>query len=123
MRVWVVRNECQGSEQCVETAASVFATAESWLLAIPRASLSAKLEADRNFACRFYRAVAAFLADRLYVTTGRFGYGSHEQDVSAGDLDEVGEDVMEMVSMGALRFDKLVKHLLAGSHTGSFVGA
>lgn len=31
MRVWVVRSECQGSEQCVETAASVFATDDEYV--------------------------------------------------------------------------------------------
>jgi CRP/FNR family transcriptional regulator, cyclic AMP receptor protein len=88
--------------------ASVSALADSLLWAVSRERLTRKLGRDVGFAARFYRAIALFLADRLYVTVGRFGYGSHRQD---SDVDELQEEMMEDVSMGAIRFDRLLRHL------------
>lgn len=101
--------------------ASVFALQPSCLLAIPRTTLSAKLDKDGMFAARFYRAIASFLADRLYVTVGRFGYGSAQQDADKTDLDLIEDDAMESVSLAAVRFDKLVKHLRGANRAASFV--
>src|SRR5579864_4164628 len=49
--------------------ASVTAVQNSYLLVLPHEALSSKLTKDQGFAARFYRAIATFLADRLYVTT------------------------------------------------------
>jgi len=88
--------------------ASATATQDSQLLALSRESLSAKLAKDQGFAARFYKAIAGFLADRLYVTVGRFGYGSAQQDV---DVDELPDEAMDRIDLAAVRVDKLMKRL------------
>jgi CRP-like cAMP-binding protein len=97
--------------------ASVIALQDSHLLALSRPALATKLEVDSAFAARFYHAVASFLADRLYVTVGRFGYGSHQQDADAHRLEDT---TLGEFSLAATRFDKLLKHLSGESRGGSF---
>jgi CRP/FNR family transcriptional regulator, cyclic AMP receptor protein len=88
--------------------ASVVAVQQSQLLDLSRDLLLAKLSADQGFAARFYRAIGAFLADRLHVTVSRFGYGSAQQDA---DPDEIDDALMEDISLANVRFDKLLGHL------------
>jgi CRP/FNR family transcriptional regulator, cyclic AMP receptor protein len=88
--------------------ASVVATQDSLLLSLDRTVLSRKLQADGPFAARFYRAVANFLADRLYVTVGRFGYGNHQQD---SEVDQIDDAELEDVSIASMRFDQLLRRL------------
>lgn len=88
--------------------ASVTAIRNSKLLSLRRDVISAKLEKDQGFAARFYRALAKFLADRLHVTVGRFGYGSAQQDV---DPDELPDSDMDQLDLAAVRVDKLMKRL------------
>jgi len=88
--------------------ASVTALQDLEVLALSRESLTKKLAKDHGFAERFYRSIATFLADRLWVTVGRLGYGSGYQD---SDVDEVHESFFDNISLAAARFDKLVKHL------------
>jgi CRP/FNR family transcriptional regulator, cyclic AMP receptor protein len=88
--------------------ASVVAQRESWLLAIPRETLSSHLSKDTGFAARFYRSIAMFLADRLRTTVGRLGYGSVKQDAVA---EEISEDSLDVVSVAARRFDKMLRKL------------
>lgn len=98
-------------------AASVVAITESRLLALPRADLIAELQRNVGFAARFYRAIAAFLADRLFVTTSRLGYGAADQDE---DSSELNEQMMADVSLATIRFDKLLRHLSNDQTSGSF---
>jgi CRP/FNR family transcriptional regulator, cyclic AMP receptor protein len=88
--------------------ASVSAVTDSQVLAISRELLTAKLAADQGFAKRFYQSIATFLADRLYVTVGRFGYGSPQQDA---DLDELPETSIDEIDLATVRFDKLLRRL------------
>jgi len=88
--------------------AAVTAIRDSKLLALPRDLVMAKLAKDQGFAARFYRAVARFLADRLFVTVGRFGYGSAQQD---SDPDELPESAMDDLDLAAVRIDKLIRRL------------
>ena len=88
--------------------ASVIAAQDSRTLAIPRNILNARLERRPEFAARFYRALAVFLADRLRTTTGRLGYGNAPAD----DVDELADDQMEKLGLAATRFDKMLKRLL-----------
>lgn len=97
--------------------ASVAALQESKVLALSKTVLTAKLERDPGFAARFYRAIASFLADRLYVTTSRLGYGSDRPDV---DSDEIDESAMEDISLAAVRIDKLLRYLAGEQDIGSF---
>jgi CRP-like cAMP-binding protein len=88
--------------------ASVVAAQDSHLLVLPRAALTSKLQTDDAFAARFYRAVATLLADRLRKTTSYLGYGKWTEDT---DPDELDESLMDSVSLGATRFDRLLKQL------------
>lgn len=88
--------------------ASVVAARDSQVLALPREVLTAKLAKDHGFAERFYRAIAKFLADRLWVTVGRFGYGSAQQDA---DVDELQDTSFDEIDIAAVRFDKFLRRL------------
>lgn len=91
--------------------ASVVAAQDSQVLAVSREELRRKLEDDLGFASRFYRAVAVFLADRLRTTTGRFGYGSAQQDADPHAVDELDDEMMDTMSLAAVRFDELLRRL------------
>jgi CRP-like cAMP-binding protein len=49
----------------IPPSADVVASEDCVVLAVPHAALRERLEADREFAVRFYRAVAIMLAERL----------------------------------------------------------
>lgn len=93
--------------------ATVTAAGPARLLAVPKDGLRRKLAADKKFAANFYRAIAIFLADRLRTTTTRLGYGAPAQDASASQDadDDMGDELMETVSVGARRFDELLKRI------------
>jgi CRP/FNR family cyclic AMP-dependent transcriptional regulator len=95
--------------------ASVVALQNSRVLGLPRSELTARLERDQGFASRFYRAIAVFLADRLFMTSSRFGYGSPEQD-----RDLIEDALMDDVSLASIRFDKLLRYLADDHSVGSF---
>lgn len=86
--------------------ASVVVDRESYVLAVPRDTLTTKLEQDSGFAARFYRAVAALLADRLRATVSQLGYEVQKKTSEADDLDD---EWMENISFAAARFDQLLK--------------
>ena len=88
--------------------ASVIATQDSHVLNIPRQVLSDKLAGDTAFAARFYRALASFLADRLRITVGRFGYGNKQQDA---DPDQLDDSTMGEISLAAVRFNDLLRRV------------
>ena len=89
--------------------ASVVAAQDSQILAIPRVKLSAKLESDKAFSARFYKAIATLLADRLRRTVSHLGFGKHKEST---DPDELDDEMMESASVGARRFDQLLKRLM-----------
>jgi CRP/FNR family transcriptional regulator, cyclic AMP receptor protein len=88
--------------------ASVIATQDSHLLVLPRPVLDGKLKMDEAFAARFYKALATLLADRLRKTTSHLGYGNWTEEA---DPDELDDFQMASASLGANRFDRLLKHL------------
>jgi CRP/FNR family cyclic AMP-dependent transcriptional regulator len=88
--------------------ASVVATRDSHLLVLSRATLNNKLNTDDAFARRFYKAIATLLADRLRKTTAHLGYGKWAEEP---DPDELDESMMDNASLGAMRFDRLLKRL------------
>jgi len=100
--------------------ASVVALRNSRLLALNKSSLTLKLNRDPGFASRFYRAIAVFLADRLFTTTSRLGYGVAHQDTNP-DVDVIEDSFMDQVSLASIRFDKLLRYLADGHDVGSFV--
>jgi len=91
--------------------ASAVAQVPSLVLAIEKAVLQRKLDADGQFGSRFYKALALFLADRLRSTTGRLGYAvaGGNEDAAEDGPDELGSDFMESISMANVRFDMLVR--------------
>lgn len=92
--------------------ATVVAVVPSLVLAIQRSDLEDKLQRDVEFSARFYFAIARFLADRLYVSMGRFGYGPVGQ---ASDVDELPEEYLQLVDLAAVRFDDLLRRLKTGA--------
>jgi hypothetical protein len=73
-----------------------------------------KIESDVAFGCRFYKALAVFLADRLR-QMGQRSNANEELDL-AGDTiskDELDPAILDSVSMAGERFDRFLK-VLAG---------
>ena len=83
------------------------------VLALPRTVLQQKLDDDAAFAARFYRAIAAFLSDRLRATVTRLGYGEGEQtlDESLTEEDELDASVLDTVHLAGERFKLIVERL------------
>ena len=91
--------------------ATVTALEDSLVLALPRASLQARLE-EVDFAARFYRAIAVFLADRLRSTVGRLGYGGADlPDTVREESDDIDPDVLANVAVAGARFDWMLRRL------------
>jgi CRP/FNR family cyclic AMP-dependent transcriptional regulator len=97
--------------------ATVVAAEDSLVLALPADLLREKLNLDRSFAAHFYQAVAGFLAARLRTTTRNLGYG---KAVDRTDVDELGEQNMEDVSLAMFRFDRLLQQV-RGDYTAAKV--
>lgn len=72
--------------------ASIRATSEGKVLAVPQEAIQERIESDDAFAARFYRALAVFLSDRMRSTVSMLGYG----EVREEDLQEVFEDAHEL---------------------------
>lgn len=89
--------------------ATVTAVGEAAVLALAKAVLLQRLEADAGFAARFYRALAIFLADRLRATTRRLGYGgTGDLDDDAVLEDELDPNILDTVSQAGDRFSRLL---------------
>ena len=94
--------------------ATVTATVYSVLLAIPRVELLGKLKQDAEFAARFYRSLAVFLAHRLRGAGQRLAYGkSQPLDEGLEYEDELSPDLLDSVHIAAARFDRALQRLLA----------
>jgi hypothetical protein len=67
---------------------------------------------DAPFGCRFYNAVAVFLADRLREMEHRLS-GNDGQDLAAEAIlkDELDDAILDNVSMAGDRFDRMLKVL------------
>jgi len=96
--------------------ASVKATVDSQVLAVPKAALRVKLQKDLGFASRFYLSLATFLADRLRMADARLSAGAKGGDGELGeDLDELDTDMLENIALASARFDMIIKRLGAQS--------
>jgi CRP-like cAMP-binding protein len=89
--------------------ASVIAAQDSHLLVVPKEVLGRKLTRDDGFAARFFRGLALFLADRLRTTTAHLGYGKWKEEAPAPE--PIDEGQFEEVSLGARRFDQMLRRL------------
>ena len=97
--------------------ATVSGEAPSIVLAVDKAELARRIGEDPGFGCRFYRALAVFLSDRLRAATRRGRTQSVEAEQVRLDGEEVldGEldgHVLDGVSQAGARFDRLLKTLL-----------
>ncbi|WOD41272.1 cyclic nucleotide-binding domain-containing protein [Nodosilinea sp. E11] len=89
--------------------ATVTALDPSIVLSISCGQLRHKLQQDIWFASRFYRALAILLSSRLRSTVKHL-QGQHWRPVAA--LNDAGLDEMDdMLSMGNIRFDWMLKRL------------
>jgi CRP-like cAMP-binding protein len=94
--------------------ATVTAAGECLALFIDKATVARKLDADAAFGCRFYRALAIFLADRLRGAMRRMGDGAVTEqglDSEAVAKDELDLAVLDTVSQAGERFDRMLKTL------------
>jgi bacteriocin-type transport-associated protein len=99
--------------------ADIKAVEDSLVLAIARSELLAKLQQDVGFAARFYRAIATLLSDRFQGLLNRMGYRRHTY--SPGQTlsekvkyeDEIDSDILEQMSLAAVRFDWMLENLKA----------
>lgn len=91
--------------------ASVKATVDSQVLAVPKAALRAKLQKDLGFASRFYLSLATFLADRLRLADAHLTIGQHGVEGQEEDLDELPVDMLENIALASARFDMIIKRL------------
>jgi CRP/FNR family transcriptional regulator, cyclic AMP receptor protein len=89
--------------------ATVVALERCLVLAIPRASLTEKLEQDSAFAAHFFRALAIFLSYRLRDTVSMLGYGASRPAAQAAD-NELDDNVLDTVYLAGSRFERLLKN-------------
>jgi CRP/FNR family transcriptional regulator, cyclic AMP receptor protein len=93
--------------------ATVTAVGECLALFLDREAVLKKLQTDSAFGCRFYRALAIFLADRLRDNVRRLGYGNmRELATQTVTKDELDMDILDTVSMAGDRFDRMLKMLI-----------
>jgi CRP/FNR family transcriptional regulator, cyclic AMP receptor protein len=94
--------------------ASVTALENSCVLNIPRNRLGELIEQDVHFACRFYKAIAVFLSDRLRTTVGLLGYSqTRGLEQERAYVDEIDADTLDHLELAGARFDLLQKKLRA----------
>ena len=95
--------------------ATVKAETDSVVLAIPREDLANRLENDIEFAARFYRSLAIFLAHRLRNTGKRLRYGKEQPLEQDKDYeDELSIEVLDSLSKAGRQFDRVLQRLLTG---------
>jgi CRP/FNR family cyclic AMP-dependent transcriptional regulator len=97
--------------------ATVRAEIPSIVLSIDKVELGRHIAEDPAFGCRFYRALAIFLSDRLRAATlpQRARSGDSERLYLGGEeaLDgELDGNVLDEVSQAGARFDRLMRTLL-----------
>lgn len=90
--------------------ATVVAAEESQVLAVPTRALRLRLE-QPDFAGRFYRALAMFLADRLRTSTSHLGYGSVTAEAPVFDADDLDPEVVDTIAIAGARFDWMLRRL------------
>ncbi len=92
--------------------ATVTAVGDGRALFLDKETLARRLEADVAFGCRFYRALAIFLADRMRGTMRRMGGGAPELDRKTVAKDELDSRILDVVSLARDRFDRFLKMLV-----------
>jgi CRP-like cAMP-binding protein len=97
--------------------ATIKCAENSLLLALPQELLREKLQRDRGFATRFYRALTLVLIDRLREGLVQRGFGqrAYTQDQQLDDdieyEDEIPLDVLEPTLLAGTRFKWMMNRL------------
>lgn len=86
--------------------ATVKALTSATMFAIKKATLAAHLEADRDFAARFYKGIAISLSYRLLEAMQQ-GRGSDE-----ADDEELDANLLDSVYLAGMRFDRIVRRMM-----------
>jgi CRP/FNR family transcriptional regulator, cyclic AMP receptor protein len=107
--------EIVGEMSMVDSAppsATVAAEGECLILSLDKDVLLQKLASDAPFGCRFYKALAVLLADRLREVEYRSG-DNDGQDLGADGIlrDELDAGILDNLSMAGDRFDRMLKIL------------
>jgi CRP-like cAMP-binding protein len=90
--------------------ATVIALENTVVLGIPWEHLHQQLQQDIWFASRFYKAMAILLSSRLRSTVKHL-QGEHWRPVSLGSETSIMGEMDDLLSMGEIRFDWLLKRL------------
>jgi CRP/FNR family transcriptional regulator, cyclic AMP receptor protein len=95
--------------------ATVTAVAPALVLAVSKAVLQDQLDRNHEFAARFYRALAIFLADRLRATDSQLTAYTNAGDLAAEGplLDELDSVLLDTISEAGRRFTRLLQTLAA----------
>jgi CRP/FNR family cyclic AMP-dependent transcriptional regulator len=91
-------------------AATVSAVSPVAVLALDKRELQRRIDADPAFGCRFYRALATFLSDRLREARQR---PAPQQPSSIGEARELDANVLDTLDRAGARFDRLLQALMA----------
>jgi CRP/FNR family cyclic AMP-dependent transcriptional regulator len=90
--------------------ATVTALEPTVVLRVPWDKLNEKLQQDTWFASRFYKALTILLSSRLRSTVHHL-QGEHWRPVSMGDETVIVNEMSDLLSVGNIRFDWLLKRL------------
>jgi len=107
--------EVVGEMSCIDNAsasATVCGGAGCTLLALDRRDIDARLASDAGFVGRFYKAMAIFLVDRLRAANRRGVDQGADADL---DHDELGDVMMDSISVAGLRFEHMLRKLSGAS--------
>jgi CRP/FNR family transcriptional regulator, cyclic AMP receptor protein len=108
--------EIVGEMSLVDSAppsATITAHGECLALFLEKTILMQKLENDVAFGCRFYRALAIFLADRLRAASRAPSVDERGiADETAILKDELDAGILDSISAAGERFDRILKVLI-----------
>lgn len=99
--------------------ADITATEDSYVLALPKPLLIAKLQKDIGFSSRFYWAISTLLADKLQGIISRLSIGrrTYTKNLTLNEQvhyeDELELDTLERMSLAATKFDWMLEQLKA----------
>jgi CRP-like cAMP-binding protein len=106
--------EIVGEMSLVDSAppsATITAHGAGLALFVDKTRLMQKLERDEGFGCRFYRALAVFLADRLRAARRLPSGQSGIADEAAIVEDELDVGILDHVSAAGERFNRMLRIL------------
>jgi CRP/FNR family cyclic AMP-dependent transcriptional regulator len=93
--------------------ATIIAHGECLALFVDKTALMQKLDTDADFGCRFYKALAIFLADRLRTMNRAASIAERGMADDAEILqDELDAGILDSISSAGERFQRVLKVLI-----------